>query len=112
MSLANIFLPPRTGENQDVWSFSNMDNHRLIVDQIRIQLQINLQNRQLDPMPTDFNFDFWLQKHQQSHNDFTSILGIDGADFTELDFKNQRDVDSWTFLHASEHRLANQILGV
>lgn len=112
MSLANIFVSPRVDELQDVWAFSNQDNHRLIISEIQKQLNLQLSVRQLDPMPFDENLEFWLQKHQQSHNDFTSVLGIEGADLTELNFKDRREIDAWTFLHANEHRLANQILGV
>lgn len=111
MSLANIFESPRLEELEDVWAFSNNDNHRQIVAAIKDQTGLTLQDRPLDPMPRE-NLEFWLQTHQQSHNDFTSILGIEGADLTDLDFKDEKAVRAWTFLHASEHRLAGIILGI
>lgn len=112
MSLATLFTAPVVEENINVWAFSNQDNHRLITDAIRDLLGISLEVRQLDPMPQDDNLQFWLQKHQQTHNDFTSVLGIEGADLTVLNLENEREVSAWTFLHANEHRLATLILGV
>lgn len=112
MSLANIFEAPKLEEKSDVWAFSNNDSHIQIIQEIQSQLGLTLQIRPLDPMPTEGNLEFWLQTHQQSHNDFTSVLNIEGADLTDLNFKDEKAVKAWTFLHANEHRLAAIILGI
>lgn len=54
----------------------------------------------------------WLQQHQQLHSDYESVLQIQGNDLSEVDFKNQKELDAWFWLNFVSHRSAAQLLAV
>lgn len=108
MSLANIQnLPSR---EKDIWAFSHMDSHRLIIRRIRELFGIRLNEYPLDPMPDDLTG--WNRLHQTMHNEMTSILGLNGFDLTGLDLEDDRTTEAWTFLNFTEHENASQLLGI
>jgi hypothetical protein len=108
MSLANLFNIPHSEEDLQVFSFSNMDQHRQIVDAVTKQ---RLTLYPLDPIPTQ-DARTWLMIHQQAHVEFTSALGIAGVDLTAVDFHDPEQMASWIRLHADEHMQAANKLGL
>lgn len=65
----------------------------------------------LDPIP-DFDLQNWLRRHQQSHNDVNSALGVQGTDLTDVDFEKQDEREAWAELHAAEHVQWQEITGI
>lgn len=113
MSLATLLNMPDFNDPRSIneWSFSNMDEHRKIVETIYVKNGTLLNIYPLDPVPVS-NVVFWLQLHQQAHNDFTSVLGIENFDISSVDFRNQAQVDAWIRLHFDMHYVASQQLGL
>jgi hypothetical protein len=111
MSLASLLNPPSTEREFLRWSFSNDDGHRRIISAIFAQTGIDLTTYVLDPIPQE-DLQSWSRRHQTTHNDFTGVLGIQGSDLTDVDWKKKDEVDSWLRLHFDEHRQANFILGI
>lgn len=111
MSLATLYNPPETERDLFAFSFSNTDHHRLIISAISTQKSIDLALMPLDPIPM-FDVAGWARRHQQMHVDFTSVLGITGADLSDVDFNDQAQLEAWVRLHADEHRQADDLLGI
>ena len=111
MSIASLFNVPETGDFWNVWSFANQDHHRIVCDAIFKQKSQFLPLYILDPMPLSDLSD-WGRNHQQAHNDVNSILGTPGFDLTGLDLDNAGQVAAFIRLHATEHQVWAQQLGV
>lgn len=111
MSLANLFNIPDERKDFQTFSFSNMDQHRQIIDAIRAQRGVSLTLYPLDPMPMH-DLGNWAATHQQAHNDFNGVLGIAGVDLTSVDLNDSGQLSSWLALHGEEHRRAANILGI
>jgi hypothetical protein len=111
MSLATLFNSPLTEQDLLTFAFSNQDHHRLIAAAISNQKNVQLPLFPLDPIPM-FDLSGWAQSHQQMHTDFTSTLGISGVDLSDVNFKDPAQLSAWIILHASEHRQAEDILGI
>lgn len=111
MSIANLFNIPEVESDYLVFSFSNADQHRQIVDAVAAQKSLKLASYLLDPIPAS-DPATWLAIHQQSHNDFTAALGIAGVDLTSVDFNDPEQLASWIRLHAEEHAQAANQLGL
>lgn len=111
MGLANLANVPRSPQEFAVFSFSNQDEHFKVAQAIQNREGINIPTYPVDPI----NFDalgIWLQNHQQMHNNVNSVLGTPGVDLTEVDFRNEAQVESWSFLHFTEHQNWARILGI
>lgn len=76
--------------------------------------QIDLPQRMI--YPVNFNdpasVAVFLREHQQSHNDFQAILGIQGNDISNVDFTNEGEREAWFFLHLSAHLAVASALGL
>lgn len=106
-----LYNVPHTPETIQVFSFSNVDQHRQITDALLAQKGIALPVYPLDPIPME-DLATWAAAHQQSHNDFTKVLGIAGVDLTDVDFRDAGQLSAFISLHANEHMLAAQMLGI
>lgn len=93
-----------TDADFSAFAFANADHHTLVTQAINQNLPASqaLTFYILDPIP-DFDLQNWLRRHQQSHNDINSALGIQGTDLTDVNFKKQDEREAWAELHASEH---------
>jgi hypothetical protein len=87
-----------------------MDHHRQIADALAAK-GIAIQLHPLDPIPS-FDVAGWAERHQQDHSAFTGALGIAGLDHSGVDFTNRTQLEIWIRLHGSEHRQAEDILGL
>lgn len=108
MSLANLLNVPSDPAGWSYFSFSNQDQHRQIAAGL-LAKGTRVQDYQLDPIPLQ-DMGAWARTHQQSHNEFTQILGITGADLSSVDFTKPEQVASWIRLHWSEHQQAATML--
>lgn len=110
MSLAPLFNVIRTPEDLNIFSFHNFDSHNRIAIGIYAKYGINIQTFPLDPFV--LNDPVVLRNHQQAHDAQNGILGINGADFTSIDFSREDEVANFVQLHGNEHRLAEDKLGI
>lgn len=110
MSVANLFNPPENEQALTVYTFNHMDAIRRINAAIFDQKGVDLPLYNLDPIWPDQAS--WLRQLQQAHNDFTSVLGIDGVDLTDVDFNDPAQTASWVRLNGEEIRQAFELLGI
>lgn len=109
--LAGLFNVPNTPEQNEVWSFVHMAHHRDIILAIFIQNGIALPEYILDPInPNDF--EAWSYQHQAMHNQMDTILGIDGFDLTDVDWKDDGQRAGFVYLNSQEHYQASDILEI
>jgi hypothetical protein len=109
--LAALLNRPRNKEEWDRYSFDHRDSHQKIRQAIQAQKGIVLIDYQLDPV---FGVDIqgWLQRNSQSHSDFDGVLGLQSTDLLDVDFNDESQFESWTYLHYQEHLNAEQALGI
>lgn len=102
-----------TDENFAGFSFANADHHTLVTQAINETLpqQRALTFYVLDPI-SELDLQNWLRRHQQSHTDINSALGIQGSDLTDVDFRNQEEREAWSELHWSEHQQWQAATGI
>lgn len=108
MSLAN--LANLSEENIQAWEFFNAAQHEEIVARVAALYGIQLPSYPLYYIPGDYKL--WEEQHQESHDNFCSLLGIAGNDYSVLDLKDKAKLQAWIDLHLDEHRQANAILGI
>ena len=111
MSLVNLFNTPIGRNGLNVFSFNNMENHRVIRAAVMVQKSLTLPIFPLDPMPL-VDLVTWLQLHQQIHNAQNAVLDIAGSDLTSVDFSKPEESGDWIWIHAQEHQQACNLLGV
>lgn len=108
--LAGLLNIPTDAPSRGNWSFIHQDQHAKIVSAVFTQKSQELPSFSFDPMPDpdpkDGNFITWVQNHQAAHTAFTSVLGIDGNDLSDVDFSKPDQMETWIRLHFSEHYFA------
>jgi hypothetical protein len=104
MSIANLLNIPNKEDvhSFDFFSFSNMDQHRIVTEAILAKHNVGIELYPLDPIPF-FALPDWLRLHQQSHNAINGVLGVDGVDLTSVDFQDEAEIGAWLRLHENEH---------
>lgn len=109
--LADLYNVPGTDEERAQWAFAHMAHHRDINRRIYELVKVALPEYILDPVnPSDDGT--WEYQHQLMHDNQNALLGIDGQDLTDVDWKDSRILTSWVFLNASEHFQASNILEI
>ena len=109
--LADLANVPSTDEERASWAFAHMAHHRDINRRIYELVKIALPEYILDPInPHDSGE--WEYQHQIMHDNFNQLLGIDGQDLTDVDWKDPRILNGWVFLNFSEHYQASNILEI
>ena len=111
MSIALISTVPTNPTLFQEWSFSHMVHHRDIIRRIREVYGNILPEYIIDPVNLN-DAESTLYNHQTMHNNQNAVLGIDGNDLLEVDFRDVEQLAAWVFLNYSEHQQANQILGI
>lgn len=107
MSLAQILLPPPTEQGMEEFMFAHYQHHLAINEGLRARgyepavYQIYPVN-----MADKRDVQRFLDQHQQWHNDFESLLGLQGFDLSGVDFEDQKQSDAWSWLNLNGHRNA------
>lgn len=111
MSLASVLYPSPTRQGWKEWSWANFQHH-LAIDTGLLQVA-GYQYNPYRLWPVDeHDFRGFLEQHNQSHQVFNSVLGINGQDLSELDLEDKTMRDSWFFSHYTQHQAAAQLLGL
>lgn len=112
MPLFDLLNPPMgSSEKLNEWSFTHAQDHLEIVQAIQRQRGVNLTQYLLDPL-NEHDLNHWLNRHQQAHDDFNSVLNISGVDLQSVDFTDESEKESWTLLNFMEHRSARIALAI
>jgi len=95
----------------DKWSFDHFQDHVEILQAIKKQLNISLQEWPIFPFTPD-SPDVWLRMHQAMHFDMNNALNISGSSLTEVNFDNRAEVDAFLDMNYLEHSNAREALGI
>ena len=109
--IADLYNVPSTDVERAQWSFAHVAHHRDINRRIYELIAVALPEYIIDPI-NPANPDDWEYLHQTMHDNQNQILGIQGQDLTQVDWKDQRLLTAWIFLHSSEHSQAADILEI
>lgn len=99
--LSALLNVPNSPESWEQFIFNNRQQITEIRQAILAQKNINLTEYQIYPV-NDEGFQSFLQNNQQAHEDFNSVLGLQGSDIEELDPKDQKKLEAWVFLQYQE----------
>lgn len=111
MALATLYNVPGDGNEMNVFSFSNRDEHNKINALLLQKFGVTVPSFVLDPIPI-FDMGAWLQQHQVLHNIMNGLLGTNSDDLTNVNFTDQSQLSEWIWLHAQEHYQAAAILNL
>jgi hypothetical protein len=98
-----LYNIPSSDRDWNVWSLSHAASHMKIIQAVLAQKGRRLSQYQLDPIALD-DFDDFLNRNQQAHNDIAGILGISNVDLQEVDVNDEGQKRAWIQLHADAHR--------
>lgn len=107
--LVNLLNVPRSDPDWEVWAFSHKEHHDQIRQAIQRTKNINLEQYQLNPIVKEPE---WLKRNAQSHDDMNLALGLQGSDIEELDFNDEKQLQSWIYAHYLEHQDAAKFLQI
>ena len=109
--LALLLNRPRDAEDWTRWSFHHRASHEAITRAIQNINGVTLPNYIIDPI----NFLYpklFLEANQQYHTDMDNFLGVQSADLEDVELGDERQLQSWIYLHWQEHQTAETRLGV
>jgi hypothetical protein len=109
--LALLLNRPRNAEDWTRWSFHHRASHDAIVRAVQNTFSVTLPTRIIDPI----NFEYpklFLEANQQNHQDMDNLLGVQSADLEDVDLNDERQLQSWIYLHWQEHQTAETRLGI
>lgn len=103
--------PGGGGRNLNEWAFSHAQDHLEIIQAIQAKKSVALPFYQIDPL-NEHDLNQWLNRHQQMHDDFNSVMLINGVDLQNVDFSDKKERSSWTLLNFQEHRDVRDALAI
>ncbi len=109
--IAALYNVPGTPEELSQWAFAHAAHHVDINRVIFNTTGVALPSYVLDPIDPE-NTGVWSYQHQLMHQAQNAVLGIDGNDLLDVDFKNQNELAGFVQLNASEHYQAANALGI
>lgn len=112
MPLRSLLNPiPKKASDRNWWSLQHKDDHDAIIAGVLQKFGVNLKNYIIDPInPKDF--DGWLLRHQQMHDDMNNATNTPATDLSLTDFENDEERQRWALLHFREHQQNRQVLGI
>lgn len=111
MSLAQVVFPPPTKTGMEEWAFAHFQHHIAIIEATLAIKNVRLNLYQLYPFNEHATAD-WLRQHQEAHNEFNAVYGVNGNDLSSVDFKNKKQKDAYFWLNFNEHRNVGKLCGV
>jgi hypothetical protein len=109
--LAVLLNPPRTEPEWLRFSFNHSQDHLEIIQAIRAQKNVSLNQYPIEPMSLQ-DLGGFLIRHAQYHQDFNGTLGLPANDLTQVDPKDPASVDFWIFQNFQEHQTARAVLKI
>lgn len=109
--LVSLLNTPKNQSDWELFAFSNRDQINQIRKAILQQKGVNLIEYQVYPISAEAIQGF-LEANQQAHSDFNSALGLPGSDLKEVDVRDERQLQAWTYLNYQELYSASAALGI
>lgn len=111
-AVAALYNVPLTQEELSSWSFAHAAHHADIIRVVYQLFGFELdQQYVLDPFDIN-NAGVWIYQHQLMHQQFEPILGINGFDLLDVDFRDKNQLAGWIWLNAQTHYQAANTLGI
>ncbi len=110
-AVADLYNVPSSDAERAQWAFAHMAHHRDINRRIYELVKVSLPDYILDPINVDDTGD-WEYQHQVMHDNQNALLGINGYDLSEVQWKDQAILAGWVFLNSYEHQRAADILEI
>lgn len=98
VSLLNV---PNDDPSWQRFFFDNRNQITEIRQAILVQKGVNLPEYILYPVEQD-SLQTFLLNNAQSHTDFNGVLGLQGADLLEVDFKDKSQLEAWIYINYQE----------
>lgn len=109
--LAALLNIPSNQQEWDQWSWHHRLSHDAIRNAIEQQKSVGLTDYELDPIPyTDAVG--WLQRNQQTHIEMNAPLKTYSSDLQDVNLQDDKQKQSWIWLHYLEHQTAERVLGI
>jgi hypothetical protein len=109
--LALLLNVPKSLEDWARFSFHHRQSHELIVKAIAKQKSIDLPVYIVDPISFQ-EPRLFLEANQQFHQDMDNALGVQSTDLEDVNLQDERQLQSWIYLHWQEHVTAENALGI
>jgi hypothetical protein len=110
MGLPNLLVPPPGEDGWREYWFYHYQDHLEIVQALS-KLGFAVSNYIIDPWVNE-DKDGILERHQQFHNEMNAIMGIAGADLSDVDFRRENEVRAWVYLNYQDHLSAHVELNI
>lgn len=111
MSIANLANIPGDEPSLLNWTFAHMDHHRQISAAIQRNTGQILPIFPIDPI-TPTNMGVFLYQHAQMHQQQNAVLGINGLNLLDVDWRDEAQRATWIFQNFTEHLRASNLLGI
>lgn len=109
--LVNLLNVPKSEAEWERWIFDNRNQIAEIRKAILDQRGINLTEYVLYPISQN-EIQGFLQANSQSHQDFNSVLGLQGVDLLSVNYKDPKQLEAWVYLNYLELQTASLELGI
>ena len=111
MALPYIYTKPESDDDWKAWAWNHASNHYDILQAAFVSKGQNLNQYILDPLDKN-NLGTWLYQHQDTHNQINKLLGLQGNDLLNLDWRDPDQFSEWLRLNGDEHVRINTALGI
>lgn len=99
--LVSLLNTPKNDSEFEQFFYNNRNQIIEIRQAILKQKNINLTEYILYPVRQD-SLQTFLLNNAQSHTDFNSVLGLQGADLLNVDFNDREQLEAWIFINYQE----------
>lgn len=114
MSLAQILYPPPTERGWEEWLHAHVRHHEALISALNETKGSNL-SIATPIYPVDVKSTTQMatfnRAHLDLHNEMNQLLGIPSQDISSPNFKDQRALDGWLYLHHQMHLSAAALCG-
>lgn len=109
--LANLRATPETENDWNEYTWAARTEMTRIRQAIQAQKGIILNEYCIDPLSPQFSKDF-LQNIDRMNKDFSTVLGLQTEDLSDVDFDNKEQFGAWTNTLYQQIYAAEAALGV
>lgn len=111
MGISSLLNVPKTLDEWNSWSLNHKIQHDNINRAVLAKKNTTLATYILDPINQQVP-DVFLQNNAQIHLDVCALLKVEGSDLSSVNWKDERELGNWIYLHWQEHSSFNTTLGI
>lgn len=111
MPVAALKNVPSTPDQLGYFAFVHMDHHLRMNDKARSAFGVALPSFDLSTLDTD-RMEGWIDEHQQMHQNLDQLLGLEGYNLLDVDWKDPNQLAGWVYLNFQSHFNEATVLNV